>query len=168
MSQPINTPPQKYTIYEIVCNDPFITDCYVGSTKDFNKRKSVHKCRSKNEQSYTYPLYKWVRHFGGWDNFVMRPIEQIECENKIDAMIRETHWINAKNSKINSSNKPRNEFEMEQHIKNNVGVKYYYKNREKELAKYKRYYDAHREDLLKKKKENYSYHKLKSNNTESI
>ena len=33
----------KTVIYKIVCNDPLITDCYVGRTTNFTKRKLQHE-----------------------------------------------------------------------------------------------------------------------------
>ena len=33
----------KTSIYKIVCNDLNITDCYVGNTTEFTKRKSDQK-----------------------------------------------------------------------------------------------------------------------------
>ena len=37
----------KTISYKIVCNDLSITDCYVGHTTDFTKRKSHHKSDCK-------------------------------------------------------------------------------------------------------------------------
>ena len=39
----------ELTIYKIVCNDLSITDCYVGHTTDFVKRKCNHKIICNNE-----------------------------------------------------------------------------------------------------------------------
>lgn len=150
----------QYTFYEIVCNDEFVNGCYVGSTRDFNKRKSVHKCRSRNIESYQYPLYKWIRHFGGWDNFTMRPIEVLECGNHLEAMVRETYWITQKNAKINHAHKPMTQFELDEHVKGKGASKHYYANRERELEKYRLYYQANREEIRKRRKEKYNYVKL--------
>ena len=151
----------QYTFYEIVCNDEYVSNCYVGITKDFNKRRSVHKCRSRNPETYQYPLYKWVRHFGGWENFTMRPIEVLDCNNRLEALVRETYWINQKNAKINHAYKPMTQFELDEHVKDKgSSSKHYYANRERELEKYRQYYQANREEIRKKRKEKYNYVKI--------
>ena len=50
--------PIKYEnglIYKIVCNDPNITDCYIGSTTNIVKRRQSHKsaCNNKKQNTIT-------------------------------------------------------------------------------------------------------------------
>ena len=46
-------------IYKIVCNDLNITDCYVGHTTNFTKRKQQHKenCYMATGKHYNYKIY---------------------------------------------------------------------------------------------------------------
>lgn len=76
----------KCVIYKIVCNDESVTECYVGHTTNFVKRKYSHKnnCKTSNIK-----LYQMIRQYGGFDNFTMTPICEFPCENNIQACIKE-------------------------------------------------------------------------------
>ena len=54
---------------------------YIGSTLDFNKRKSSHKhtCNNPELVSYNLKIYQHIRVNGGWDSWNMDIIE--ECED---------------------------------------------------------------------------------------
>jgi hypothetical protein len=65
---------ENSVVYKIVCLDPTITDCYVGSTTNLTRRKYNHKTRccnkSKNNESYHNQfVYRFIRDHGGWDNW---------------------------------------------------------------------------------------------------
>lgn len=90
----------EYTIYKIICKDENIKDCYVGSTKNFNKRKAVHKYDNK-KRSGNRLLYNFIRNNGDWDNWNMIEIEKIICENYNEALIRERFWIEELKSNLN-------------------------------------------------------------------
>jgi len=94
----------KYTIYEIVCKDPSIKSIYVGHTKNFINRRSNHTDPyNDNPKSrvFNYRLYKSIRDNGGWDNWIMRPIEKFNGNDRGDALIREQYWIDTKKSDLN-------------------------------------------------------------------
>lgn len=76
----------KYTIYRITTGDHH----YIGSTKDFNKRKSQHRGNCK--LGSLLPVHQTIIGNGGWDSCEMIPIEQLECEKRITALIREEYW----------------------------------------------------------------------------
>ena len=63
----------KIVIYKIVCNDLNITDCYVGHTTEFTKRKWSHKgdCNNDKSKSYNSLIYTFIRNNGGWNNWTM-------------------------------------------------------------------------------------------------
>ena len=63
----------NYTFYKIVCLDNAVDLSYVGSTADFNKRKSTHKsdCYNQKRPAYNYKVYRTIRENGGWSNFKM-------------------------------------------------------------------------------------------------
>jgi hypothetical protein len=83
------------SIYKIICNDVTVTDCYVGSTSNFTKRKSSHKsmCTNIKNNNYNSNVYKKIRGSGGWDNWSMVEIEKYPCKDNIEATLRERHWI---------------------------------------------------------------------------
>lgn len=94
---------QKSVIYKIVSNNPDILDCYVGSTTNFNKRKASHKALHNNPNStkYNFPIYKYIRDNGGWDNFDMILIENYPCDNQNELHARERHFIENLKANLN-------------------------------------------------------------------
>lgn len=95
----------EYTFYIIVCNDPNITDCYVGSTKVFRQRKYEHKSRCNNELSekHHFKIYQTIRANGGWNNWSVKPIDTKICNN-LEARIHEMKLIEERNAKLNCKN----------------------------------------------------------------
>lgn len=93
----------KTIIYKIVCNDTTITDCYVGRTIDFRKRKWHHKsdCNNENGIHYNFKLYQVIRANGGWENWSMVPLEECNCENQIQAQIKEREWFDKLKANLN-------------------------------------------------------------------
>ena len=83
-----------YTIYKIECNEPneFV---YIGSTINFTTRKCQHKshCKNVNCKEYNYNVYCKIRESNDWSNWTMSPIEQLDCDTKLQSRIREQHWI---------------------------------------------------------------------------
>ena len=67
-------------IYMLTINE----ECYIGSTFDFNYRMSKHKqvCYNKNNKAYNYPLYKYIRDNGGWENVNIRIIDVYYLVNR--------------------------------------------------------------------------------------
>ena len=93
----------EYTIYKIVCKDENIKDCYVGSTKDFNKRIIQHKnSYYTDNQNSNCNIYKFMFNNKGFENFNFEVIETLLCENKNEALIRERYWIENLNASLNS------------------------------------------------------------------
>ena len=90
----MNNMPRKlinnYTFYKIVCLDNAVDLRYVGSTADFNKRKSSHKSECYNEKrpAYNYKVYKTIRDNGGWSNFKM-----IEIAKQDQLTLRQAEFI---------------------------------------------------------------------------
>ena len=91
-------------IYKIVCNDLNITDCYVGHTTHFIKRKQHHKhsCNILTHISYNLKKYTTIRANGGWTNWSMIEIEKFPCLDSNEARAREHHWYEIFHAKLNS------------------------------------------------------------------
>lgn len=93
----------EYTIYKIICKDENIKDCYIGSTKDLNKRQIQHKNSyyTNNNNSNCY-IYKFMLNNGGFENFKFEIVEVLLCQNKNDALIREKYWMEQLKANLNS------------------------------------------------------------------
>lgn len=85
----------KYYIYKIYSINNNIKDCYIGSTNKFSSRKSQHKknTTNKTKKSYHRRLYRFIRENGGWDNFIMEIVEEIETDSKGEALLIEQYYI---------------------------------------------------------------------------
>ena len=70
-------------IYKLCCNDPSITEIYIGHTTNFIQRKHNHhsSCCNKNLKNYNIYVYQIIRNNGGWDNWSMLKIEHYNCNN---------------------------------------------------------------------------------------
>jgi hypothetical protein len=154
-----------------------VDDFYIGSTTDFIKRKYGHKTVSKTSD---IKIYKIIRDNGGWDEWIMTAIEEYkECENQIQARIREEEWRVKLNATMNTikaylSIEEKKEYEKKyskDYRKNNIDkIKEYDKNyRKNNINKIKDYQKEYSKewynnniDKLKEYKKEYSkeYQKL--------
>lgn len=75
------------------------TDLYIGSTNDFNTRKSCHK--SHTQHGTDRKLYNTIRELGGWNNATMSVVEAYMCDNRAEAFAREEHWRQHYNASLN-------------------------------------------------------------------
>tara|TARA_R110002167_G_C12368267_1_gene623852 strand:+ start:50 stop:541 length:492 start_codon:yes stop_codon:yes gene_type:complete len=81
-------------IYYIVDKEGIVH--YVGSTSNFNSRKSKHKfcCKTEHDRAYNLDIYKYIRANGGLDKFEIVPIRKIEnVSNKTELLIAENDEI---------------------------------------------------------------------------
>ena len=85
----------KTYFYKIVCKDTSITDCYVGHTTDFTKRKSQHKntCNNPNIKKHNLPVYQFIRMNDGWENFEMILINTHSLNSSLEARQKEREYI---------------------------------------------------------------------------
>jgi hypothetical protein len=140
---------QNGTIYKICCKDKDITDCYVGSTTNHSKRKSAHKSSCNNEKSkrYNFPVYRFIRDNGGWDNWEFVLLEDYPCNKKKQLNIRERYWFELLNASLNSNYPDRSKKEYRKEYYNRP------ENKECIKEKNKEYYNIpenkeHRKDYL--------------------
>ena len=62
-------------------DDNELENIYIGSTCNFKVRKHSHKsaCNNPNNNAYNNKKYQYIRENGGWDDWIMRPIEDYPC-----------------------------------------------------------------------------------------
>lgn len=96
----------NFVIYKI-CPKDNIGNFYIGSTINFNRRKSQHKKNTTNKVSKKYktPLYQYIRALGGWEMMEMSILESFPCKNKLEGLAKEKELIEFHKSKLNI-NKP--------------------------------------------------------------
>jgi len=128
----------KTIIYKICFNDQPI---YIGSTTNFIKRKNQHKYNSINKNC---PLYKTIRDYGGFEKFQMLPIEEFKCKNKIQAVIREQHYINELKPSLNINRAFTGITDT-----NNYAKQYKEIFKQELLEKKKIYYDQNKDEINK-------------------
>ena len=149
-------------IYKIKHNEDYDDKTiYVGSTSNFKNRKNQHKCNCNNEKNikYNYTVYQYIRDNGGWEQFVMIPIEQYPCNNKDELKIKERHHIDLLKPTLNKNIPGRTAKEYYKNYyhyynDNKQKLKEYQKERYENNKKYyKNYYEANREQINEKVKE---------------
>jgi len=91
------------TVYKIYSPNETITELYVGSTKNLAKRESSHKRNTINPEadSYSLPVYEYIRANGGWVNFHMDTIETMEFTDIKELRAREGYWVRELKSSLN-------------------------------------------------------------------
>jgi len=151
---------QNGTIYKIVCKDAEITDCYVGSTTSHLKRKSQHKsrCNNKNDKEYNYPVYRFIRDNGGWDNWEFVLLEDYPCRNKKQLNIRERFWFEKLGARLNSIYPQRSMKEWKEENKE-YHKTHYQKNKEQILEGHKKYREENKEKIKEQRKKHYEENK---------
>ena len=140
----------KTYFYKIVCKDTSITDCYVGHTTDFTKRKSQHKSNSNNQKhkEYYYFVYQFIRNNGNWDNFEMVLINVECCENGFVARQRERFYKEQLKATLNIH---RPFVNAEEAIETKMQLNELYK----ENGYWQNYRDKHKEHIKQVKHQNY-------------
>ena len=176
----------KTHFYKIVCKDTDITECYVGHTTDFSKRKSQHKrmTTNENDRHYDIYLYQFIRENGGWDNWEMINIETRSCKDSLEAKtierefteklkanlnrvkavetqeekaVRKKQWAEDNAEKVRDYNKQYYQDHKEEH---NAYSKQYREEHPEEMKEYKKkWYEENKEKQLAKQKEDYEHNK---------
>ena len=152
----------KTSFYKLECKDSEVTEIYVGSTTNFFKRKSHHKGRCINKDGkmeWNYPVYRFMRLHGGWENWNMLEIDEVDCRSKRHKNQIEAKYIRDLRASLN--------YEIPQDIEEGLGGKEWYKqyyenNREKLAEKMKVYYENNREKFVERQRE------YRENNREKI
>lgn len=106
-------------IYRLICENPLITDEYIGSTINKNRRKQEHKnvCNNEIHKTHNLKVYQFIRENGGFDNWNMIVLEEYSCENRVQLCQRERFWIEERKPTLNCNIPIRIEGEMKQILK---------------------------------------------------
>ena len=139
----------KTVIYKLVCNDLNITECYVGNTTDFIRRKRWHKhwinsTTKQHDKEYNVKKYEFIRCNGGWENWTMIEIEKYPCLDSNESHARERYWYEKLDAKLNMQVPNRQDDEYNQ----------FYKETSKERSKEYRSLNKERISANKKKYRN--------------
>jgi len=142
-------------IYKICCKDPTITDIYVGHTTNVVKRRQSHKCNcnTNTTEKYNRYVYQFIRNNGGWSNWTMIVLIELNCKDKNEALREERKYLEELKATLNKQKPTRTDKEYkEDHTEyyKKQRSDYYLNNKEK-LDEYNRIYHLNRR--LKKKQE---------------
>lgn len=152
-------------IYKICCKDVSVTDIYIGHTTNFIQRKHNHKkcCCNENSKNHNINVYKFIRKNGGWNNWDMIQIEQINCNNNMEALLRERFWIELLKPKLNINNpltfqdekiiQKKDWYEENKYEILEKAKQHYEENKEQKLEYQKQYAEEHKEEIVIKQKE---------------
>lgn len=90
-----------FIIYTIYCDS--LSDIYIGSTNNLNRRIVDHKkdCYNKNLSKYNNKLYTFIRDNGGFDNWKFKILETLESSNE-ERKKKEQYYINKLNPSLNT------------------------------------------------------------------
>lgn len=139
----------KGFVYKLCIKDGSLDDCYIGSTTNIKVRKNTHKCNcnNKNRPAYNFKVYRFIRDNGGFDNWTIHRLEQVEFIDKIDLYKRERYWIETLKPSLNSQ------------LPNRTKKEYNEKNKEKMKEYNKKYHKENKDYLIQKAKEYYEQNK---------
>lgn len=86
-------------IYKIECKDKNIKEVFIGSALNFSKRVGGHQYayNDVNNRDHNNPLYKFIRQYGGWDNWEsIELMKYPECRSDKDRLEKERMFVTDK------------------------------------------------------------------------
>ncbi len=95
---------ENAVVYQLCCDDPEITDIYVGSTCNFKVRKWKHKsnCTNENSKEYDRYVYQYIRENGGWDAWSMILVKKYpHVADNQELLMKERKWITRLKATLN-------------------------------------------------------------------
>ena len=149
----------KACIYKIACKDPNISDVYVGSTTNLNKRRYQHKkdCHNCNNKSYNYYVYKFIREHGSFDNWNVIKLEDYPCESFEELTKRERYWFEELSATLNRCvpSRTKSEYKQDNQDKIREYDKQYREDNKDKMREYnKQYYQDNQDKIREYKKQN--------------
>ena len=136
-------------IYKLCCRDTDITDIYIGSTTNFTRRKCQHKsaCIRITGAKYNQKNYTFIRENGGWDNWDMVLIENVNCNTKLELHKIERKFIEELKPSLNNNIPSRTRKET-----NRISCsEFYAKNKELCKVKQREYHAKNKEQINEKR-----------------
>jgi hypothetical protein len=159
---------QNAIIYKLKHNEDYDDlNIYIGSTCNFKHRKNCHKttCNNENTRFYNIKVYQFIRDNGGWDEWVMIPIEQYSCNNKKELQIKERYHIDLLRPTLNKQIPTRTKKQYAENNKEKLAEyskEWRENNKEKINEQRKEYREANKEKIAERNK------KYRENNKEKI
>lgn len=132
----------RFTFYRIIDNQQ--THCYIGSTRNYGARCSLHRNHYKTKDRVVYNTMKLN---GGWDNYKFEIMEEREFETRSEAEKYETQLIRQIETQMDILNKNKCGGMPD------VQHRWYYKSRDAYLEKANTYYHMNKERILARLKE---------------
>ena len=144
----------KTFIYKICCKDPAITDVYIGHTTNVVKRRCCHKhrCNNDKDKHYNIYVYQFIRDNGGWDNWDMIVLIELNCKDKNEALRNERKYLEELQATLNKVIPTRTTKEYNEQNKDKK-IEYYEQNRYKILEQRKEYREHNKEKIAEANKE---------------
>ena len=129
-------------IYKLHKDD--MSEIYIGSSKDRNKREELHKsaCNNENSHGYNLKVYKFIRENGGMDTWKFEVIQEFSCENRTQLRILEQYYYDLMKPALNT-------------IRPYISEEYYQDNIEEFKEKMKEYYQDNIEEFKEKRAKHY-------------
>ena len=138
------------TIYKLCCNDPAVSDVYVGSTTNFRIRKNSHKsaCSNTSSKEHNRYVYQFIRANGGWDAWSMVQVEAYNATTKRDLETRERHWLETLGATLNKLVPTRTQQEWREENKEKkkeTDKKWREENKDKEKERHKKWREENKD-----------------------
>ena len=145
---------ENAVVYKLCCDDPEITDIYVGSTCNFKVRKWDHKknCNNENDEKYNRYVYRFIREHGGWDAWSMILVKKYpHVADNQELLMKERKWI----TKLNATLNKRVPCALLELGKTEYNKHHYEKNKNKILEYSKQHYEKNKIKLSEHRKQYY-------------
>jgi len=143
-------------VYKIVCKDPSITEFYIGSTNNLDRRIIEHEsiCNNFNNPKSNLKVYKFIRENGGfanWDIIVEQETPNYDIKNRF---ITEQSYKDKLKPQLNSNNafgtdRNKNNKKYRESAKGKVYSKAYRDNNKEYLASLLQKWRDNNKDKLK-------------------
>ena len=99
-----------YILYKIICNNPNVSQFYMGTTKNFIRRKQFHKEKTLSHKDNDY-LHTFIYNNGGFHNWSMIQLKKLDIYTKREAdkelyniILQERPSLNFNNKEYNNIN----------------------------------------------------------------
>ena len=81
---PVFSKPLSFGNIYCIYNDN-LTNCYIGSTFDYEQRMEQHNkvCVNIKSKSYNFKVYKYIRGTGGFQKWKFKIIEEVVVSSRI-------------------------------------------------------------------------------------